>query len=286
MAIGDDVVRNPLGQTLVKDEVLAHKLVAEARRLGLARVLDDAALQLMDIGKSLVLEVGTGLFAPDAARAVHHNVGVFLVLQHVLDQGDLLPEGVHVRTNGAFEMPHFALVRVAHVDEDRVLLVGQGVELVCLEVLAAIGHVERVVVQPVGHNFLFHPDNQLEETLALFHRHIQPQVGKPTQAFQMRFELLKAVGRHGNLSVDAFAGHVGSAQHAQLFPRRVQLVPRQGGVFQVDVPVKAEGGARHVVLLHAGHQHPAVLFVVPPFHSATKVRQAQTCRLDAAFWIS
>ena len=35
MAIGDDVVRNPLGQTFVEDEVFAHKLVAKACRLGL-----------------------------------------------------------------------------------------------------------------------------------------------------------------------------------------------------------------------------------------------------------
>ena len=62
--------------------------------------------------------------------------------------------------NGPFEMPHLAFVVIAHVNDNGVVLIGEGVEFFGRNVLATIGNVKGVVVQSVGNNFVSDFDDQ------------------------------------------------------------------------------------------------------------------------------
>ena len=50
--------------------------------------------------------------------------------------------------------------------------------------LAAIGHIETVVVQAVGNNFVAHLDDQLQKALVVaFNGDVQPGVVQPINVF-------------------------------------------------------------------------------------------------------
>lgn len=166
MAAGDDLVADALAQAFVKDKVFAAKLIWQPLLPGVVGILDDAAFQLIDLVKAFVLEVGRGFFAAYAAGAVHHDVLVAVRLEDFLDDGQRVPEGVHVGGDGSLKMPHLALVVVAHVHDDGVLAVGQFVEFLCLEVNARVAGVKSLVVQAIGHDFGAHLEREFEEGLS------------------------------------------------------------------------------------------------------------------------
>src|SRR6185437_8590608 len=75
----DDLSRDALSHPVVKDKILPTELVFKALLLHGIGIVDDAALEMKDIAKSLMQEIGARLLAPDAPGAVHDDGCVFLV---------------------------------------------------------------------------------------------------------------------------------------------------------------------------------------------------------------
>ena len=273
VALGDDVVGDALGHPFVEDEVLSDELVAQPLSLRLTGVLNDAPFELMHVLETLVLQVGAGLFAANATSAIHDDVGVLLSLKHVLNVIDFLAKRVDVRTNSTLKMPYLAFIGIAHVNQHRVLLIREFIELHGFEVLAAIGHVKCTVGETIRHNLVAHPNDQFEKALALLYGDVQAQIGEPSEGLNVGFERLEAFSRNGDLGVDAFFGDIRSAQHFQVRPSLVQLCSGLLRVFEVHIPIKAQRCPRPSVSVHPGFQHAPIFDVVEPFHSNTKVRQ-------------
>src|SRR3954470_9701358 len=60
MAVGNDVVSDPLTQTLVEHEILAYELALQTFGFDLSRVFNDSAFELVDVLKTFMLKVGAG----------------------------------------------------------------------------------------------------------------------------------------------------------------------------------------------------------------------------------
>jgi len=112
------VIRNALCQAFIKYEVDAFELIVQALLLYLVRILNDAAFQVINIRKTFVLEEGRSLLATDATGAIHRDVFISLAIEHLLYHFYLLAECIGIRKNGVLEMPHLALIVIAHVDEN------------------------------------------------------------------------------------------------------------------------------------------------------------------------
>ena len=83
-----------------------------------------------------------------------------------------------------FEVAHFALVVVAHIDNDGIRGVGQGIELSSGDVLAAIGDVEAIVVEAIRDDFVPHLDDELEETFVVsFNGDVEAHALQPVDVF-------------------------------------------------------------------------------------------------------
>ena len=139
----------------------------------------------MDILEPPVLEVGRCLFTPYAPRAIHHDVLLLLPLQHVFDHLDFFAKRIDFRRDCPHEMPHLALVMIAHVNQNRVRLRRQLVERSRIEVHTAIRDIEGLVVQPIRHNLGPNLDGELEKGLAIINSLIEPNAVEKTNAVQV-----------------------------------------------------------------------------------------------------
>ena len=110
VAVGNHIVRNMFSQALVKDKVFALKPIGELGLLDLACIVDDASVQLVDILKAMMLEVGRGLFAANSPRAIEEYRLVFVSLEHLENLGQFFSERLGLRQKGAFKMPNFRFV--------------------------------------------------------------------------------------------------------------------------------------------------------------------------------
>ena len=219
VAFCDNVVRNAFGHAFVKDEVDPAEPVLQAVLLDLAGVFDDAAFQLVHVGKPFVLEVSAGFFAPNAARAIEHDVFVFLVLKQGLHLLDFVAKGFRGGQDCTFEVADFALVVVAHVHHDGVRLAGQSVEFFGVDVFSAIGHIETVVVEAVCHNLVPDFDDQLEEALVVsFDGDVQSCSTQPVDVFEAALEVGHGFRGQAQLGIDALATDVDAAQHTDGTP--------------------------------------------------------------------
>ena len=121
---GDDVLGDALAQALVEDEVLSNELTLDSFFFDFLCVLDDAAVELKYIFKTDVFHPGAGLFAADAAGAIHQEVFVLLVAHQIFGYLQLFAERVYVGKDGALEVANLAFVVIAHVDDDGVRVIG------------------------------------------------------------------------------------------------------------------------------------------------------------------
>jgi hypothetical protein len=79
VAMRNHMLRNPFTPPVVEDEILAHEFILELFLIYLPAVLDDPALELVNLFKTFVFVVCAGFFAPDTAGTVHHQFPVFLI---------------------------------------------------------------------------------------------------------------------------------------------------------------------------------------------------------------
>src|SRR5690606_37463031 len=119
----------PHGHPLVEDEAFAAPQAFRLRHR--LQILQNAALQMVHVAHPLGLQEGGGLFAADAAGAVHGDLGRRRAVQQGAALGaepvGELAEGAGVGLDRAFEGPDLALVVVAGVDDDGVGVRDQGV---------------------------------------------------------------------------------------------------------------------------------------------------------------
>ena len=205
----------------------------------------------MHVGESFVLEPSRCLLASNPTGAVHHYVLVFFALQHVLHEFDLLPEGVHIRCNSPFEVAHFAFVVVAHIDEDGVLLGGEFVERLGIEMHTGFSDIKCFVVESVRNDFIAHLDGQFEKRLAFIDGVIQPNAIEEGNAVQVGLEGIELGGRNRDLGIDAFFSHVRAAFHIHLIPVGKQVVAEEGGVGDARVLIERNRRAIFFIVLHS-----------------------------------
>src|SRR5579871_6471353 len=75
------VSRRPFAQAMAeRDPVVEHETFAAPAALGLGHAFEiaqDAALEVIDLGKTARQQIGAGLFAADAAGAEHRDARMF-----------------------------------------------------------------------------------------------------------------------------------------------------------------------------------------------------------------
>ena len=255
------------------------EFVGQALFLNLSGVINDAAVQLVDVFEAVVLQETGGLFAADAAGAVEQNRGFFLALEQIQHLRELLAEGFCLRGKGSFKPTDLAFVVVADVHHHRIGMVHELVPLgggdVPADVRDVVGAQRKAVGQNVGTGF----NLQFEEAFAVvFHGDFEGHAREFRPGVQFFHEAVPVVCRNVHLGVDAFVRYVDSAQTLQRIPLGVQAVPNLGRLVQVDVAVKAEGASGKGLRIKPCLQGFAVVFVgqMPSglweiFHHCTKV---------------
>jgi hypothetical protein len=163
VAMGNHIVGDALAQAFIEHEIFADEFVFKALLFYLACVFDDAAIELIYVLEAAVLHPRAGLFAADAARAVHQQILALVFVQKIFRYLQLLPEGVYIGADGSPEMAHFTLVMVAHVDDQRVGSLGHGVELCSIQMNARIGYIKARIIKAIGYNFFAHQDFEFEK---------------------------------------------------------------------------------------------------------------------------
>src|ERR1700674_1037279 len=113
--------------TLVEDEALATPTAVGLRDL--FEIVQNAALQVIDLGKALGEQVARGLFAADAAGAEHRDFTMPRRIEVTRGEFLELPEARDGGINLAFECADRNLEGVARVDDNRV---GGGDQIVPL----------------------------------------------------------------------------------------------------------------------------------------------------------
>ena len=149
---------------MIEDEILSDELVVKTLLFDLSGIFYNPALQLEDILESLVFVICTGLLTADASCTIHDQVLVFFMFLEVfLDDGQGIAEGVHIRCDRSLEMPDLAFVVVAHIDQYRIGIFDQGVELFSIYVHTLIGDVKSVVIKAISDDLVAHLYFQFEE---------------------------------------------------------------------------------------------------------------------------
>ena len=118
VAMRDNIRRNPFAEPLIKNEIDADEFVVQTLFAYLSGVLNDAAVELKNMAKTLVFEPRTRFFAPNTARAIHDDFPIFMPPQYFADHLEFIAESFRGRTNGVCEETNFRFVVIAHIDDD------------------------------------------------------------------------------------------------------------------------------------------------------------------------
>ncbi len=153
MAMGYDMIGDSLSHPLIKHKVLAEELELEAFLSRLPSIINNTAMQLVDVLKAVVLEPGTRLLATNTTGAVEQNLPILLVCEPLENLRECLTKGIGIWQDRALEMSNLTLVMIAHIDNDRTGLYHRRVEFTCIEVGTDIRDVESVVAQTISYKF-------------------------------------------------------------------------------------------------------------------------------------
>ena len=242
VATGDDLSVDGLAHSSIEDEVFPDEIGLETELTDVPGILQDPAVQLVHIPESVVFQIGTCLFAANAACAVKQQFGILLLLQQVGHHRELFAEGIRLGTDGPLESSNLRFIVVAHVDHDVLAGADQVVELLGFQVLAHVGYIEGIVPESVGHQFRLHLDGEFVEGLpVVFDGIFDGDVFEDWMFLQRSQESRQVLLRHAHLCVDAFAGQVDSSEAIQIGPFEVELVPEFLRIIQDEVAVKGDG---------------------------------------------
>src|SRR3954452_22380327 len=113
-----------LAQAMTKrDALVEHKAFAAPAALGFGhalKILQDAALEVIDLGKAARQQIGAGLLATDAAGAEHGDPAMFLGIEVARRKLLELAKAPDAGIDGAFERAHRDLEGVAGVEHQRI----------------------------------------------------------------------------------------------------------------------------------------------------------------------
>ena len=242
VATGDDLSVDGLTHSSIEDEVFTDKIGLETELPDVPGILQDPAVQLVHIPESVVLQIGAGLFAADASRAIKQQFGILLLLQQVGHYRELFAEGIRLGTDGSLESSNLRFIVVAHVDHDVLAGANEVVELFGIEVAPHIRDVEGVILKSVGHQLRFHLDGELVERFpVVFDGIFDGDVFEDLVFRQRSKEGKQVLFRYAHLGVDAFAGQIDPAEAVQFGPFAVELVPEFLRVIQDEIAVKGDG---------------------------------------------
>ena len=138
------------GHPFVKDETLPFPQGFFFRHL--FQIFENASLQVIDLFKALLFQVGSGFLTTDAAGTEH---GHFLVpgrvqaLFHILGK---LPEGSGFRVDGALEGAHFHFIIIAGIDQQGFRITDHRVPFLRAQI-GAHGTIGVDAFHPHGDNF-------------------------------------------------------------------------------------------------------------------------------------
>src|ERR1700728_1305167 len=117
------MLRTPFAQAVAqRDAFVEHEALAAPAAVGLCDLLEivqDAALQVIDLGKALREQVARSLFAADAAGAEHRDFTIPRRIEMTCGEFLELAEARDGRIDRAFEGADRDLEGVARVDHDR-----------------------------------------------------------------------------------------------------------------------------------------------------------------------
>jgi len=86
VAVGEDIIRDPLTEALVKDKVLALEFGCETLTLYLVLVVNDATMELVYVLETVVFEIGTRLLTTNSTSTIEEYFFVLFTLKHLLCQ--------------------------------------------------------------------------------------------------------------------------------------------------------------------------------------------------------
>src|SRR6266481_5526905 len=117
-------VRSALAQAVSqRDAFVEHKTVTAPAALVFRHALQisqDAALEMVDLGKAAREQIGAGLFASDTAGTEHRDLPVLCRIEMLGGEFLELAKAPDTRIDRAFKGPHRDLEGVAGIDHERV----------------------------------------------------------------------------------------------------------------------------------------------------------------------
>src|SRR5256886_10453492 len=203
-----------------RDAVVKHKTFATPAALGFRhafQVLQDSALEVVDLRKTARQQIGAGLFAADAAGAEHRNFAMLRRMEMARGKSPEWPKALDARVDRASECAHRDLERIAGVDQERIRRRDQIVPVGGLDIDADLPCRIGAAISERD-DFLLQPDFQPSKRHCRGMREFQLEVIEPAaeqgavaQFMNQCVDRLRAARKR---AVDAFMGQ----QHAALQP--------------------------------------------------------------------
>src|SRR3984957_2015313 len=132
------MLRIPFAQTVAKrDTLVENEALAKPAAVGLRdlfEIVQNAAFQVIDLGKALREQVARGLFAADAAGAEHRDSTISRRIEVTCGEFFELPKARDGGIDRAFEGADGDLEGVARVDDNRVRCGNQTVPVFGLDI--------------------------------------------------------------------------------------------------------------------------------------------------------
>lgn len=267
VTLREDIIGNPFSDALIEDKVFSNKTREKPLLLHLVGVLNDPSVQLVDVVEAIVLEVSAGFLAANAPGAIEQDLLVFFALEEIFHHGEFFSEGVGVRTNGSFEATDSALIVIAHVDHDRIVIFECLMKFFGTEVLADIGHVVFIFFETIGDDLLADLHLEFPKGQIFFYGHFE---GYPMKLWN-RVELIDKVLPLGlwdaDLSVDAFTSDIHPPEDSKCFPGFIELISEHMRLLNTDISVERYCLALKWLLSDFFQSLLLVELVVEDFHS-------------------
>ena len=142
MTMSDDILRDPLSQPIVEHKILSNEFALETLLFYLSCVVDDSAFQMVNMIKAFMQQVSARFFTTNTTGAIHDNIFVLFVLHHVNSHRQLVAESVAWNFNRIFEMTHFQLVVISHIDHHSFGIFHQFIHLLRIHIMSFLFHAE------------------------------------------------------------------------------------------------------------------------------------------------
>src|SRR5688572_28368859 len=137
MANSNDIVRNSFSKALIEYKVFSDKLILKSVFLYLPCILDDSTIKLEYILEPLMPHPRARFFTTYSSCAIHQKILVFVLFHQVFHQLEFLAKGIYIGTYRVLQMSYLAFVMISHIYYYRVLIIGEIVELLCVNVLTS-----------------------------------------------------------------------------------------------------------------------------------------------------